>query len=233
MQETFPILEFDANPNAIIEPKAQPLTGNPSQRVVLCFFHDVLAKLAKNGTLETIGALKSEMGENPIYQIKWEGQNLVVCHPGVGAPLAAGFLDELISLGLNKFIACGGCGVINDKIDAGAVVILTSAVRDEGTTYHYLPPSREVGASPIAIAALEKTCAHKGMSYRLGKSWTTDAIFRETVLRRAARLAEGCDVVEMEAAAFFAVAKFRGVAFGQVVYGGDLVVPHGWDYRDW
>ncbi|MFN7035493.1 MAG: purine-nucleoside phosphorylase, partial [Bellilinea sp.] len=69
--------------------------------------------------------------------------------------------------------------------------------------------------------------------YSLAKTWTTDGIYRETVARRAKRLAEGCQVVEMEAAAFFAVAQFRGVTFGQLVYGGDLVVPEGWDSRHW
>ena len=51
--------------------------------------------------------------------------------------------------------------------------------------------------------------------------------------RRARRVAEGCIVVEMEASAFFALAQFRGVTCGQVVYGGDLVSPEGWDFRDW
>jgi len=46
-------------------------------------------------------------------------------------------------------------------------------------------------------------------------------------------VAEGCEVVEMEAAAFFAVAAFRGVEFGQLLYGGDVVIPDGWDRRSW
>ncbi len=71
------------------------------------------------------------------------------------------------------------------------------------------------------------------MSYRIAKSWTTDAYYRETPGRRKARVEEGCEVVEMEAAAFFAVAQFREIKLGQIVYGGDLVVPDGWDGREW
>jgi uridine phosphorylase len=67
----------------------------------------------------------------------------------------------------------------------------------------------------------------------LGKTWTTDAIYRETRGRRKLRLEEGCEVVEMEAAAFFAVAQLREIELGQLVYGGDLVVPEGWDGREW
>jgi uridine phosphorylase len=128
---------------------------------------------------------------------------------------------------------CGGCGVLNREIMAGHPLILTSAVRDEGTSYHYLPPAREVKPHPKAVAALEKTLAAEGVEFRLGKSWTTDAIYRETPGRRKLRVEEGCDVVEMEAAAFFAVAQFREIVLGQLVYGGDLVVPDGWDGRAW
>ena len=80
---------------------------------------------------------------------------------------------------------------------------------------------------------LETVLRERGLDYRTGKAWTTDAIFRETVDRRDRRVAEGCSIVEMEAAALFAVAQFRGVTLGQVVYGGDLVVPEGWDKRGW
>ena len=100
-------------------------------------------------------------------------------------------------------------------------------------TYPYLPNGREVEAHPQAVTALEEVLHERRIDYRLGKSWTTDAIYRETDARRAQRMAEGCQVVEMEAAPFFAVAKFRGVACGQIIYGGDLVVPEGWDGRGW
>jgi uridine phosphorylase len=151
----------------------------------------------------------------------------------VGAPLAAGFLEEMIALGGSKFIGCGGCGVLHEGIIAGHPVILSAALRDEGTSYHYLPPGREVNPSPAAVAALEQVFQARGIEYRLAKTWTTDGLYRETPLLRDKRLGEGCEVVEMEAAAFFAVAQFRGVTFGQVVYGGDLVIPDGWDHRGW
>ena len=69
--------------------------------------------------------------------------------------------------------------------------------------------------------------------YRTGKTWTTDAIYRETPGKRKHRLTDGCDVVELEAAAFFAVAQYREVVLGHVVYGGNLVIPEGWDCRGW
>lgn len=69
--------------------------------------------------------------------------------------------------------------------------------------------------------------------YVIGKTWTTDALYRETPGKVARRKAEGCITVEMEAAAFFAVAQFRGVAFAQILYGGDDLSGDEWDNRDW
>jgi len=233
LPDRYPILEFDPEREAILSPQAGLRGRTVPRKAVLCFFQDVLNDLRDSGMLKEIGALKSEIGRNPLYQLELAGQQLLVMHPGVGAPLAAGFLDEAIGLGARSFIACGGCGVLRQDIAAGHPVILTAAVRDEGTSYHYLPPSREVAATPAAVDALRQVMERDGIPYLLGKSWTTDALYRETVAKRAQRMAEGCEVVEMEAAAFFAVAQFRGVTFGQVVYGGDLVIPEGWDHRSW
>jgi uridine phosphorylase len=232
---TFPILEYDPSRRAIIEPEMDsrhPLQAVP-ERCVISFFREVLLDLEQRGLLKVVHTLRWEVGPNPIYEMERDGQRLLVLHPGVGAPLAAGYLEEMIAMGARKFIACGGAGVLDREIALGHAVILTSAVRDEGTSYHYLPPGREVASDPAATEALVQACQRRELPYNLGKSWTTDAPYRETPARRELRFDEGCSVVEMEAAAFFAVAQFRGVQFGQVVYGGDLVVPEGWDERGW
>ncbi len=83
------------------------------------------------------------------------------------------------------------------------------------------------------MAALKAALERAGLPYRLGKTWTTDAPYRETPDLIAARRAEGCLVVEMEAAALLAVAEFRGVTLGQVVYGGDDLSGEQWDHRAW
>jgi len=228
----FPLLEFDYSREAIIEPRSLFEVGG-IQHAVLCFFNDVLKQLAKEGRLTQIGSLRSEIGPNPVYMLAVEGQNVIVLHPGVGAALAAGFLEETIGLGVKAVIACGGCGVLSPAIDAGHPLIVESAVRDEGTSYHYLPPGREATAHPDAIIALEETLLARKLPVQRVKTWTTDALYRETPARRALRVKEGCKVVDMEASAFFAVAHFRGVKMGQIVYAGDLVIPEGWDHRGW
>jgi uridine phosphorylase len=123
--------------------------------------------------------------------------------------------------------------VLNRELTVGHAVIPTAAVRDEGTSYHYLPPGHEAEPDEAAVEAIRQTLDHHHVPHVLGKAWTTDAIYRETPAKIARRKAEGCLVVEMEAAALFAVAQFRGIAFGQILYGGDDISGDEWDHRDW
>ena len=233
MQAPYPILEFDPSPNAILEPHLIHDKIDIPEHCVVCFFADVFDTLRANGKLKVVATQRSEIGDNPIYELDMDGRRLAAFHPGVGAPLAAAFLDEVIALGCRKFIACGGAGVLDREIAVGHLVVPTSAVRDEGTSYHYLPPSREVSASPEGVAAIEKALRADGVHYILGKTWTTDAIYRETPEKVRLRRSEGCVTVEMEAATFFAVARFRRVTFAQILYGGDNLDSDQWDSRHW
>jgi uridine phosphorylase len=235
VQREFPILEFDPNPDAILSPRhgTRHLPELP-ERAVLCFFHDVITELHERGEAVPVCTLNLEMGPQFVYRLKVQGEEIALVRPGVGAPLAVFALEKLIALGCTTFIVCGGAGVLDREIAVGHLVVPTSAVRDEGTSYHYLPPSREVEPDPEARAALERTLSRHGVNYRLAKTWTTDGLYRETAAKVQLRRSEGCAVVEMEASALFAVARFRGVKLAQVLYGGDDVSGMGeWDHRDW
>lgn len=231
----YPILEFDSERVAIIEPGRITRRIDLPECCVLCFFNDVIQSVDASETIRTeiVHHIGSEIGRVPVYVVEHNGQPCTVVHPGVGAPLAAAFLEEIIALGCTKFIACGGAGVLNSGLTVGHLVVPTSAIRDEGTSYHYLPPGREVGPSPEGVAAIEATLAAHDVPYVKGKTWTTDAIYRETPAKMARRRAEGCLTVEMEAAAFFAVAQFRGITFAQILYSGDDLSGEQWDHRDW
>ncbi|MBN1876540.1 MAG: nucleoside phosphorylase [Anaerolineae bacterium] len=232
MQLDIPLLEFDPSRNAIIEPHKILKPVDIAEHCVICFFQEVIDKLVEAGAKQVI-ASKSEIGWHPIYETTFNDQRVAFFHPGIGAPLAAGLLEEAIARGCRKFIACGGAGVLDREIAVGHIVIPISAVRDEGTSYHYLPPSREVHAQPEAIAAIEHVLERHSISYVVGKTWTTDAFYRETPDKVQRRRDEGCLTVEMEAATFFAVARFRNVLFGQMLYGGDDVSGIDWDTREW
>jgi uridine phosphorylase len=229
----YPILEFDSAGEAMLEPTRLIQPRDVPDRAVVCFFQDVISKLVQDHGAHVITHLRSEIGAHPVYEIVVDGRRLAVFHPGVGAPLSAGLLEEVIALGCRQFIACGGAGVLRPDIVVGHILVPVSAVRDEGTSYHYLPPGREVSAAPTAVAAIEEALRADGVEYLLTKTWTTDAIYRETPEKIRRRREEGCVAVEMEAAAFFAVAQFRGVPFGQILYGGDDLSGAEWDSRHW
>ena len=232
-KKEYPILEFDLSRQAIIEPAKILKRRDMPDHCVLCFFAEVIEKVAREHNAREIAHDRSEMGTHPIYEINVDGKRLAFGHPGVGAPLAAAMLEAVIAFGCTKFIACGGGGVLDRNIAHGHVVVPASAVRDEGTSYHYLPPSREVAASPEGVAAIEKALRARNCSYIVAKTWTTDAFYRETPAKVQLRRSEGCLTVEMEAAAFFAVAQFRNVTFAQVLYGGDDVSGDEWNHRGW
>jgi uridine phosphorylase len=233
MKEEYPILEFDSAREAVIEPSQLIEPIDVPEHCVLCFFQEVIGGLVEQGSARLVKECRSELGPHPLYEIDADGARLAVFHPGVGAPMAGALLDELIALGCRKFIACGGAGVLDKEVAVGHIIVPTSAVRDEGTSYHYLPPGREVAASPEAVAAIERTLGERNVTHVTAKTWTTDGFYRETPDRVALRRSEGCLTVEMEAAALFAVAEFRGVVLAQLLYGGDDVSGAEWDHRGW
>ena len=232
-RERVPILEFDPTVRAVIEPTDHILKLDVPEHCVPCFFKEVIEGLVARGLVRQAACMHSEMGDHPLYETSVGGRRLALYQSGLTAPFAAALLEEVIATGCRKFVACGGAGVLDKGIAVGHVVVPTAAVRDEGTSYHYLKPGREVAASPEAVAAIESVLTARGVPYVTAKTWTTDAFYRETQDKVALRRSEGCLTVEMEAAAFFAVAQFRGVTFGQILYGGDDVSGCDWDSRKW
>jgi uridine phosphorylase len=228
-----PILEFDPTPAALIEPSLVYRKLDVPEHCVLCFFKEVIDKVAQVNSATIHATHHWEDGLHHLYEIQYQGQRLAFMHPGVGAPLAAGILEDAIARGCRKFIVCGGAGVLTKGIGVGSLFVVSSAVRDEGVSYHYLPAAREVNANPLAAAALGATLKARRLPYSTGKTWTTDAPYRETSARIALRRDEGCLTVEMEAAAFMAVAEFRQVVLGQLLYGGDDLSGDRWDERGW
>jgi uridine phosphorylase len=230
---TYPILEFDSAPEAFIEPSKIIRARDLPEHCVICFFREVIDKVIDEHHAKVMVENKWEDGPHRIYEISYQDQRLAFFHPGVGAPIAAGLLEEAIAFGCRKFIACGGCGVLEKDIAVGHIIVVSGAVRDEGVSYHYLPPSREVTANEKGVKALANTLNRRGIPYQIGKTWTTDAPYRETLKKITNRREEGCLTVEMESASLIGVAQFRNAIFGQALYGGDDLSGTAWDRRAW
>ena len=226
----FPILEFDPDVPAKIEPSKLIEKKDVPKACVITFFGEVIQHKLEAGLLKEFEAFRSG---KPIYETLVGGQRVGLAPGYVGAPGAAVQLEELIAMGFEKFIVCGGAGVLRRDIQVGHLVLPYAAVRDEGTSYHYIEPSREVECGKHALSVIENQLEQENLPYIKAKTWTTDAPFRETEEKIALRASEGCVTVEMEAAAFFAVAQFRNVVLGQILYGGDNLDGDEWDSRQW
>ena len=153
--------------------------------------------------------------------------------PFATAPGATGTIEELHAMGAQKFIVYGAAGCLRSELEVGKLILPVSAVRDEGTSYHYIEPSREVTCSPFALQTVKQIFKDMSVPYVEGKTWTTDAFYRETAEKIERRVSEGCLTVEMECAAFYAVAKFCSLPLVQILYAGDNLDCEKWEYRDW
>ncbi len=228
-----PILEFDPTREAFIEPSRVFEGLDMPEHCVMCFFKEVLEAVVTESNARVLTAHEWADGSHRIYEIKHLGKRLAFMHAGMGGPLSAGLLEDAIARGCRKFIVCGGCGALDPQIAVGYLVVVSAAVRDEGVSYHYMPPSREVQADAAGMDVLQATLTERGLPFVTGKTWTTDAPYRETPARIASRRSEGCLTVEMEAASLMAVAQFRRVVLGQILYGGDDLSGEVWNDRGW
>ncbi|HXJ66472.1 MAG TPA: nucleoside phosphorylase, partial [Actinomycetota bacterium] len=192
---------------------------------------DVIDKVCVQGGAPILTRLQSAHGVHPVYEVGWNGRTVAVFHPGVGAPIASAFLEEIIETGCRSFVAVGGAGGLVPELTVGHVVVPNAAIRDEGTSYHYLPAAREVEPDPSAVAAVVAALEAHRVPFVTAKVWTTDALYRETRDKIARRVAEGCVAVDMEASALFAVARFRGVRLAHVLAAADDLSQDAWDDR--
>jgi uridine phosphorylase len=233
LSNQFPILEFDTDKTAFIEPSKLIKKIDIPECCVITFFRDVIEKKLEEGLLEQVSTIYSETVNIPVYKTEIENKSVCLVLGFLGSAGAAAQLEELIAFGCSKFIVCGGAGVLQKDIAVGHLIIPYSAVRDEGASYHYVEPSREIECNPEAVSVIVQELKNSAIPFLKAKTWTTDAIYRETKDKILLRISEGCVTVEMEAAAFFAVSKFRGVKLAQILYGGDDLSGNEWDGRTW
>jgi uridine phosphorylase len=157
----------------------------------------------------------------------------LIKHGVIGGPACGWFLEDLIGLGINKVMFCGGGGVLNKETSVGKFIVVDGAIRDDGMSYHYVKPSRIIKSNPLIKDKICHFLNNNNINYLAGLTWTTDAFFRETRDKIKLRKEEGALIVEMEQAGLIAVTQFRDIEYGAIVYGGDDVSGLIWDNRAW
>lgn len=149
----------------------------------------------------------------------------------VGAPACVGDFEELGARGVHNFIVLGSCGVLKPEHKADQIILPATAIRDEGTSYHYAAPSDTIAMQPGDLRLMQDVLRAADVPYTVATTWTMDAFFRETAQKLATRLAQGAEVVDMEASALMAWSQWRGFHLYQFFYTADELTDAGWHHR--
>lgn len=196
------------------------------------FSENIIAKFASLGGTKKIAELYTANGAIPVYKTRYKDTDIAFYLSRVGAPACVAGFEEIVAMGAEKFVLFGSCGVLDDDKVKDKIIVPVSAVRDEGTSYHYAAPSEEIEADVNSVRILERVLERLGYPYVEGKTWTSDAIYRETLPAIKERREEGCIAVEMECASMLAVSRYRGIPFIQFLYGADDLSSDKWEIRD-
>ena len=223
-------LQFDPS-RAILSPTdtTRPVEGFP-ETLLITFQQQTVEALLRLGGAEVVSTI-GDCAAVPIYRFSYGGKVLGLLRSPIGGSAAVGTLEELWVMGARQVLYFGSCGALTPDLTAGKLILPTAAYRDEGTSFHYLPPSDyvEIPTAP----RLAKIFDALSLPYVKGRTWTTDAIYRETEDKAAQRRREGCAAVEMECASVMAAGQFRGREVYQFLYAEDSLAGEAWEGRTW
>lgn len=217
----------------------------PPQGAVICLERGLPEQMRRQVRVRHVGRLLGDL-----YSVRSRRDRVVVlANFGLGAPSVAAQAEELIAMGARRLVSVALSGGIQPDLAPGDVVVVDAAIRDEGTSHHYLPPRRDVAADPQLVAALVASLNGQAqnlhrtarvtngsfgggdrtrLAVRTGTTWSTDAPYRETPNEVVAHQAGGVLTVDMEMAALLAVAQYRGVAAAGVLVVGDSLAGGDW-----
>ena len=225
--------EFDPTETAIFNPSMvfEPIPGMPRVAVSCFSFVTFDRMLALFPDAIQITELKCACQRFPVYKVRYKDVELALYMSAVGAPPCVGSQEEIYALGAECLVLFGTCGVLDREIADCAVILPTSALRDEGTSYHYAPPSDEIEVNVRYGQLFLEMMEELHLPCVTGKTWTTDSMYRETREKTARRKAAGCVCVDMECASVAAVAQFRKKEVLQFFYAADNLDSAEWDER--
>lgn len=195
---------------------------------IMTFSHRVISVLLEDKLIELVSedSIRSISCSYPIY--RFVGTNIGIIKTTVGAPLASVLIAEVSYIySCKKAVVFGSCGALDKTISTKQLIVPTEAFRDEGTSYHYMEPSDFIKIN--GSEKVSKIFNELEIKYIKGKTWTTDAFYRETKQEVEQRKREGCIVVEMELSACQAVCNYYGIDLYSFLYRADNLDCSKWD----
>lgn len=223
---------FDNSREAFINPKDKINDIHDFPEICISTFSKkMIDSFAQKNNAEQITHIITSSGNIPIFKINYKGKDIAFYMSRMGAPACVSGFEDIVALGAKKFVLFGSCGVLNKDVD-GKIIIPSIAVRDEGTSYHYIEKSDEIKMDATNITKMEGVLNRFNLDYVIGKTWTTDAVYRETIGNIERRKKNGCISVEMECSSMLAVSQFRNISFAQYLYTADDMTGKLWNARD-
>lgn len=217
---------YDKVKKSLIDPKLFALKDLNSVRFAIIVFvkraYDWMKVSLNNILLERSEGL---VGAHSFFATE---DGFAVFYSYFGAPAAVELAETLIAGGVKSLIIFGEAGAISPKINLGETLIPTFAVREEGTSYHYLPPGVAAKPSLRLRMKIKSLLDRLGMLYKEGGVWTTDAPFRETYSKVLRYSSQGIFAVDMECSALFSVAKYRRAKAAALLIITDTLHQKGW-----
>ena len=221
---------YDETRTAVLNPwnVYQPVEGFPE--TIIITFGSAILNLALELYEGQPVAIPETGGSLRVYRLR-TAKSIGICRVPMGAPMTVAYMEECIAMGAKNFVVFGSCGTLDRNIPAGHLIVPTSAYRDEGTSYHYMPAS---AGDYIEVETADRTAEiieSMGLPTLKTCIWTTDGLYRETRRNMEARRREGCQVVDMECSAVMTLARYRGIRACQFVYAEDNLDDIQWDPR--
>jgi uridine phosphorylase len=163
-----------------------------------------------------------------MYAIDIEGVTCGIIPRTIGGPYAVLVAEQLAEAGAKLIVGLTSAGRVSPELPLPCLLAITGAIRDEGTSLHYLPAGKDVACpAPLVPLLLERELGATGWTVRRGMVWTTDAPYRETKTQLGKWANEGVLAVEMQAASLFAFGAARNVAVGSVAMVSNAVDHEG------
>jgi uridine phosphorylase len=190
--------------------------GNIPEICVLEFDGDLTDKLHARGELEQCDAWPCF--HTTMWQWESDGCACGIISRTIGGPYTVLVAEQLAICGAKLIVGVASAGRLDSNIPLPSIVLADEAIRDEGTSYHYLPPSETVKATQSVLPDLERSLTEVGLPLRRGLVWTTDAPYRETEEQIKSHTARGALAVEMQAASLFALGQRQGYPVALVAH---------------
>ena len=195
---------------------------------IFCLERGLPRRLRRRVPVRKAGSMNADLHETK----RTDSPVAILTNFGGGAPIVAELAEELVVMGIKQMILMTWGGALQPDLQPGDIVVCSRAIRDDGTSHHYLPPEKYVDADPGLVEDLAAAIEARGAAFSTGTTWTTDAPYRETRAEIQQYQSEGVKVVEMESSGLFTIGKVRGIQTASVVVVMDSLAAFEWQAPD-